>query len=244
MQSLELSDATTAKKEGAPMTRHRRHCKRMPLWTLFLFVVSAVLYFALGFRGSREEADSFTQSQEDMDGTVNGGESSIESMESLSSPTEDGASNECHLLYECQTDRMGHESPLYAGQGLCNDQFRFGITPDGIFQWHDCETNVKKVVYNSDDTMENNNSTNADVFYFSMSPEGTLRLYDDSDQIIWQKESKLTITVTEQCLHRPLLDCPYLHLHKSGDVVLNSVNARTGSWSDRKIERAFDNLYH
>ena len=34
------------------------------------------------------------------------------------------------------------------------------------------------------------------------------------------------------------------HLHKNGDVVLNSIDSKTHHWSDRKIERTFDNLYH
>jgi hypothetical protein len=33
------------------------------------------------------------------------------------------------------------------------------------------------------------------------------------------------------------------HLHKSGDVVLNSVDATNG-WSNRKKEKSFDDLFH
>jgi len=33
-----------------------------------------------------------------------------------------------------------------------------------------------------------------------------------------------------------------MHLHKSGDMVFNSIN-KDGTWSDRKIQVCFDNLF-
>jgi hypothetical protein len=247
MESLELttiSSASAIKAEIAPLqNRHRqrqKRCKRLPgaAWTISLFLVAAIIFFMVGFRetNSEEKGKSLSGSQQS---TTDGDNGKVDEDSGTSS-----SGSACDNLYECQTDRMGHETPLYAGQALCNDNFRFGVTPDGTFQWHDCSAEVAKVVF---DPNNNNLNTTTDIVavsYFSMSPQGTLRLMDDQDQIIWAKESTVTITYTNECLHRPLLDCPYLHLHKSGDVVLNSINAQTGLWSARKLERAFDDLYH
>jgi hypothetical protein len=110
----------------------------------------------------------------------------------------------CLDLYQCQTehpDRMGHETPLYVGHALCNDHLRFGVTPSGVFQWHDCDTAETKIIY--DDAIEK-------VSYFSMSSTGVFQLFDQSDAIVWKKEPKTTITFSAHCLPSPLLDCPYL----------------------------------
>lgn len=130
----------------------------------------------------------------------------------------------------CQTDRMGHETPLFAGQALCNHQFRFGITPRGSFEWYDCAQQVTRVIYK-----------NRTISYFSMSSAGVFRVMDLNNQTIWQKKPKMNISYTKQCLSRPLLDCPYLHLHRDGVLVLNSIE--NGQWSDRNVERAFDGLF-
>lgn len=132
----------------------------------------------------------------------------------------------------CETDRMGHEVPLMAGHALCNHEFRFGVTSHGSFQWHDCAQQVTRVIYR-----------NSSISSFSMSSAGVFQLMDQNNQIIWQKAPKMKISYTKQCLHQPLLDCPYLHLHRDGVLVLNSINNSTGQWSDRNVEKAFENLF-
>ena len=132
----------------------------------------------------------------------------------------------------CQTDRMGHETPLMAGQALCNHQYRFGVSKSGIFQWYDCALEKTRIIHR-----------NRTISYFSMSSAGVFQLLNDKDQVIWQKAPKMKITVYKECLHNPLLDCPYLHLHRDGVLVLNSVDNTTGQWSDRNAEKAFENLF-
>lgn len=130
---------------------------------------------------------------------------------------------------------MGHWTHLPAGSALCNAQYRFGITQEGVFQWHNCETDENRIIYDAP-------AENTTLGYFQMTDVGAIEIYDDADSIIFQKDPTLTISPTKQCLSSPKLDCPYLHLHKSGDVVLNSIGEN--GWSDRKIQKCFDNLWN
>jgi hypothetical protein len=142
-------------------------------------------------------------------------------------------SNDCD--YDCQTDRLGHKMPLYTGQALCNDQYRFGLTLDGFFQWHDCDTNQKHIFYTP-------TSVSNQVSYFEMLEDATFQLVSNDKKVVWKEPSTSQIHYTAECLHDPQLDCPYLHLHKSGDVVMNSIDDN-GKWVARNIKRCYENLF-
>ncbi len=244
MQSLELDDATALKIETSSFRRPRRKWGKGPIVAALIFTVLVAVFVAVAVRdGPQNSQEQVTKQQhhqqQQHEAQAQGSESSTSSTKNddSESPTsstknENPSTDFCAQLYDCQTDRIGHETPLLAGQALCNDVFRFGVTPDGIFQWHDCAAPLTKVIYE-----------NTTISYFSMSSEGTFRVMDANDKVIWRKEPKVSISYYKECLPRPLLDCPYLHLHKDGTVVLNSIESRTGIWSDRNIERAFDDLF-
>jgi hypothetical protein len=127
------------------------------------------------------------------------------SLPTTPSPTNSDATIQaCLDQYQCQpdhSDRFGPETPLLTGDSLCNDNMRFGITPSGVFQFQNCDTQERKIMFED---------TTGSVAYFSMSSIGTFRLMDQSDNIIWQRECSLTITFTQQCRSNPDLPCPYL----------------------------------
>jgi hypothetical protein len=151
------------------------------------------------------------------------------------------SNNDC--IYDCQTDRLGHKTPLFTGQALCNHQYRFGLTHEGVFQWHDCDTHQTHVFYTP--TTTTTTTTNNQVSYFEMQEDAAFQLYSYDNQVVWKKAStrQPKIHFSAHCLSRPLLDCPYLHLHKSGDVVLNWIDDNNGKWVDRNIKRCYNDLF-
>ena len=152
-----------------------------------------------------------------------------DSIENTSLATSDPFGSACECV--CQTDRLGHLTPLFAGHALCNAQYRFGLTKDGDLVWQDCDLNETKHIHND-----------ASSVSFQMTSNGTLQLLSTTQVVVWEKVPTLWIGYTKHCLSRPLLDCPYLHLHKSGDLVLNSIS--DGTWRDRKIQKCFDDLFY
>lgn len=152
-------------------------------------------------------------------------------------PERDGdkfRSAECH--YECKTDRLGHKMPLYPGQALCNQPQRFGLAESGDFLLHDCETGEKKVFWSAA-------SGNHSHIHFEMKKDGRFQIISEQDKVLFQEQPKRTISYSKQCLDDPTMDCPYLHLRKSGMVVVNWQDEDTGEWMDRDMEKTYLTLY-
>lgn len=140
--------------------------------------------------------------------------------------------------YECQTDRLGHEMPLYPGQALCYQQQRFGLTTSGDFVIHDCETNEKKVFWSA--------SKVSSSMHFEMKKDGRFQIIlskQQEDEVLFEHKPKRIVSYSKECLSKPKLDCPYLHLRKNGMVVLNWEDKVTGEWMDRDMQRIYPNLY-
>jgi hypothetical protein len=169
-------------------------------------------------------------------------------------PPSDGVSS-CEDYYDCQTDRMGHEQPLYPGQALCNDRYRFGLTREGVFQWQEClggSNNTTQVFY--DGATLNftysgiaTSSSNQQRLHFVMRTDATFQIVllsgtGGDESVVWEDTMTCGIVhVYKHCLSRPLLDCPYLHLHKSGDIVLNWIDDN-GHWNDRNSKKCYKQL--
>jgi hypothetical protein len=162
-------------------------------------------------------------------------------------PPRDGVSS-CEDYYDCQTDRMGHEQPLYPGQALCNDRYRFGLTREGVFQWQEClegsNNAITQVFYNGTITPS---SSNQQRLHFVMRTDATFQIVlssgtEGEESVVWEDKTTCGVVhVYKQCLSRPLLDCPYLHLHKSGDIVLNWIDDN-GHWNDRNSKKCYKQL--
>jgi len=164
----------------------------------------------------------------------------------------------CSELYDCQTDRIGHESRLYPGQAICSshkNQFAFGLSSEGIFQWHDCFSDETSAFFNGTTYLDGNSSSSSSSdLYFVMAVDASLGIYhrnnnnnkDDTtaaDSLVWKSECQKHVTFFAQCLApRPVLDCPYLHLHSGGNVVLNWIDG-DGAWQDRNIQRVYPGLF-
>jgi len=149
--------------------------------------------------------------------------------------------------YECKTDRLGNETPLYAGEALCHKQYRFGMTKDGDFLVHDCEANVKQVFYSSPYNKGEKEGEKVPTMFFKLKDDGTFRVVskDENDKktILYEHKPKRTIYKTEHCLKRPALGCPYLHLRGTGLVVINWIDKESKKWMDRYIHKIYPELY-
>lgn len=159
--------------------------------------------------------------------------------------------------YECsplnkkrKTERLGHNTPLYKGQAICNHDQRLGISHEGVFQLHDCLSDTVQVFFNASSWV----SSPTSMLYFEMSEAATFQIWVRSNKtdeeendpvVIWEEPTvRTTMQVTPQCLSPPLLDCPYLHLRKGGMlVVLNWINSETNEWMDRDIRRCYKHLF-
>lgn len=177
-----------------------RKCRSTVL-ILAAFGALVALYFIVGFAQSEREAVRGSKDNSNAD-------KSPESSSSTTPLEEDEVGGDptkwCLAGYQCQSehpDRMSHATPMLYGHALCNDNIRFGISFDGIFQWQNCDTFETKVIFE--------NATEI-VSYFQMTPSGSFQLLDSSDKVIWEVEPKMTISYTKSCLSNPKLDCPYL----------------------------------
>lgn len=164
--------------------------------------------------------------------------------------------NICNALYSCQKEhpeRLAYGVPLFAGQAICNAHYRFGVTVAGVLQWHDCKTGEHRPILDPSAQEHNLLWEENDSLFFRMTENGTLQMLttrhnnnqEDHDTVVyWEKVPTLAITPSRKCIKEHLMNCPYLHLHKGGgDVVLNSIDEE-GEWSDRKIQKIYDDLYH
>jgi hypothetical protein len=150
----------------------------------------------------------------------------------------------CSGSFECLTDRIGHFQWIQQGQALCNDRRRFGLTTRGELVKETCGdalTNLTTDVLMSNSNAQGFRMTDHGHFQLVLSTEGA-PYADNISNLLQDAAPSIRIEPTGQCLSQPKLECPYLHLRKSGDLVLNSINT-DGSWSDRKVSKIFPDLF-
>jgi hypothetical protein len=143
--------------------------------------------------------------------------------------------------YVCQTqtpqaERLGNNMPLYAGQAMCKNEQRFGLNQNGDLVSHDCETDKQEILW------ERKKISSPSSISFLMKDDGFFQIYSKST-VIWESKPKRTVYNSSKCLNKPQLDCPYLHLRKTGMVVLNWIDQDTGEWMDRDMKRIYTEIF-
>ena len=135
-------------------------------------------------------------------------------------------------VFGCITDRIGHNQTLFRGEAVCSRKGRyvFGINDDGILLWRDCTTDKTKEYYQGRD---------GNFLSFVMERDANFVIHDEDGNIVWEKRCKEIVPFTSMCLHRPAFDCPYLHLHKGGVMVLNFIDPVNG-WVSRNFKKLYD----
>lgn len=168
----------------------------------------------------------------------------------------------------CLSDRFDNEhmtknTRLFPGQFICskqnNQRYRFGITQETqALVLLDTETNTTmKVYYDPSAAATSNNNatistaTSPRLYFFTLRIDGTFVLqYQENKSrnkkaitplVVWQKKplyhGDVKMTLSEQCL--PDHDCPYLHLHKDGVLVLNWIDSVDGNWLSKNVNKVY-----
>ena len=161
------------------------------------------------------------------------------------------------------TDRFDNEfnsnqnNRLFAGQFICSDddnqRYHFGLTSDNAdLIWLDTATQ-ESVTYAANPTSVNETDSSKDklYYYLSVRVDGTfvlnqLRVQETNGNnnatVVWELKPKYPMDLSERCLTSSpqVHDCPYLHLHNDGVIVLNWINATKRKWETRNIKRAYD----
>ena len=156
---------------------------------------------------------------------------------------------------------------LYPGQYICShdddQRYRFGLTLSGDVVLEDVESQSLQTIYENPHLQGNIENVTVYAkdnlhYYLTLTIEGTLvmhRVHAATDDNGNKKVSQLwtavpqqgageylegaTIGLVEQCL--PTHDCPYLHLHKGGVMVLNWIDdSRTDSWQQKNFLKVYD----
>ena len=135
-------------------------------------------------------------------------------------------------VFGCRTDRIGHGQPLLRGEAVCSrkDQYVFGLNDDGMLLWRDCTTDKTEEYYKGGD---------GNVFSFTMEKDANFVINDEDGNVVWEKQCKETVPFTSTCKRDPTFDCPYLHLHKGGVMVVNFIDPIRG-WVSRNFKKVYD----
>lgn len=139
--------------------------------------------------------------------------------------------------YNCTDDRMRHEVKLMAGVSICSkkNSYVYGFDGKRDLDLRRIGNKGKAKTYYSRTTT--NGANNHRAQYFMLSLNATMAVYDQNGEVLWHRPCKEAVRFTKRCL--PQYDCPYLHLHSDGVIVLNWINAG-GSWEIHNINKMYD----
>jgi hypothetical protein len=211
---------TVAPSAGKARRRRRR--------TIFALILCAlVVLIVVFFGGKRKNIDK---------------ESSAATTEATSSPnvvapppptaaktkpSSDASTPTLAAKYNCDGDRFQHGAKLKTNHFLCDhyNRYRFGMDIDGNFVFADDAFNMTSYFYNG---------TKGD--YFELLVDGSFTVFNNSGDVVWKEKCDDDVSFSAECLptHQETYDCPYLHLHSGGTIVLNWIN-HEGDWKERNI---------
>ena len=158
--------------------------------------------------------------------------------------------------YDCVDDRLSNNVSLKRGQFLCasKNSYIVGILDGpnfisddnfGDFIWRHVPTEETRIYHAQAEPLEPYES-------FVLTTEGVWKLLNESGDTVWSLEPQTQrlnlapIGFTEHCLKD--YNCPYLHLHGDGVMVLNwiqdHVNPNDGQlehdWNEKDILKLYD----
>lgn len=132
--------------------------------------------------------------------------------------------------YNCQGDRIQNGVKLETNHYICDvyNRYRFGMDESGSLVYADDAFNMTAIIYNG---------TKGD--YFELLQNGSFTVSNSTGITVWQEECENNVSFSAQCLptHHEVYDCPYLHLHSGGTIVLNWIS---GGWKVRNILHMYD----
>jgi len=254
MEHLELEYESVAQSEGAagddnptwkPTFSSRRLKSSLHISRSFLVfaVVSAI--GALTILGATRRGDGDDEQQENHSTTAFASKAVIESRHGAipfdffdpSSPHDVTCADYVASHGSgCISDRLGNGEALSAGALLCSagGRYLFGFDDTGSLIWRDCRDDVEKkiLVYHRCDK----------GCYFMLAENASFLLMDEESTakgtVRYEKHCAVDISPSEACLEDPRYDCPYLHLHSSGKLVLHYVDGK-GEAKQKNSEKIY-----
>ena len=141
----------------------------------------------------------------------------------------------CDVQFDCISDRLGQNEKMTALQAICSRdrRYAFGMQLSSgatSLIWKDCATGDTKKYYKRGEVDD----------YFVMDETAKFTVYGGNGQVKWFKDCLVSVTKYPKCLGKPEYDCPYLHLHRGGVVVLNYIDG--WDWISRNIKKMYDFL--
>lgn len=136
--------------------------------------------------------------------------------------------------YNCKGDRIQNGVQLETNHYICDHylRYRFGMNESGSLIYADDALHTTVNLYNG---------TKGD--YFELLVDGNFTVYNTNNgDVVWQQECSDDVTFSPECLptNHDTYDCPYLHLHSGGTIVLNWISASSGEWKERNILHMYD----
>lgn len=127
--------------------------------------------------------------------------------------------------FTCQGDRINNNARLETNHFVCsaNDRYRFGMDETGSLLFADDVINKTAFIFNG---------TAGD--YFMLLQDATFTVSNSSDAVVWEAPCSDNVSLHPECLpvsQDEVYDCPYLHLHNGGTLVLNYISGR--DWKAR-----------
>ena len=139
--------------------------------------------------------------------------------------------------YGCISDRLQNNEMMGRGTLLCSEggRYSFGFGLDGSLLWRDyCRDGSERVYYRCQ-------SSKDCAFVLTKNATFTVREMAVSGYIgknVYEKSSKVEGISSNNCLVEPRYDCPYIHLHSSGKLVLHYVDQK-GEFKQKTTDKVY-----
>jgi hypothetical protein len=233
-------------KDGLTTTPSPRVSKRCFLF-LGIFTVIVVLLVVLRVTGNTNEVPTpavATTVTSDADANTNS-DPVTPTSSSPTSPRPQG----CVFSDRFDNEQNYHNNQLFPGQFICsknhtnngaeNERYRFGLTLEGELVLQDTLL-PESSTYQYDRVLYSNDYSNIldGSYYFSLQTDGTFAIHGRTlNQLEWSVVPNRQMHWTEQCLEEH--DCPYLHLHPGGVLVVNYID-NDDQWQQKNVLHLYD----
>lgn len=132
-------------------------------------------------------------------------------------------------MFGCISDRLQNNEVMGRGSMLCSEggrySFGFAKTSNALV-WRDCRDGSEREYYRCPGSKDC-------AFVLSKDGAFTIREGDRSQKnfgkVVYQKPSRVYVDAGEpssKCLAEPRYNCPYIHLHSSGKLVLHYIDEK------------------
>lgn len=213
---------TVAPSKGKAQRRRRRR-------TLFALILCSMVVLIVVFSGGKRKSVEKESSAATAEATSNPNVVAPPPPTDApkTKPPSDASTPTLAAKYNCEGDRIQHGEKLKPNCFLCDhdNRYRFGMDSDGNLVYADDAFNMTSFLYNG---------TKGD--YFELLVDGSFTVYNNSGDVAWKEKCDDDVSFSAECLptHQKTYDCPYLHLHSGGTIVLNWINDE-GDWKERNI---------